>query len=138
MTEKSRAAELDALFSVATEARRNAHAPYSNFAVGAAVRSTSGRIYSGCNVENAAYPSGSCAEQAAIAAMVVAGERQIADIAILGDSPRPVTPCGACRQRIREFADAQTQIHAGNMAGLRLSLRMEELLPHGFGRDSLP
>ena len=138
MMEKSRAAELDALFAAAAEARRNAHAPYSHFAVGAAVRSASGRIYSGCNVENAAYPSGSCAEQVAIAAMVVAGERQIADIAILGDAARPVTPCGACRQRIREFADAQTQIHAGNMAGLRLSLRMEELLPHGFGRDSLP
>ena len=138
MMEKSRAAELDALFAAAAEARRNAHAPYSHFAVGAAVSSASGRIYTGCNVENAAYPSGSCAEQGAIAAMVVAGERQIADIAILGDAPHPVMPCGACRQRILEFADTRTQIHAGNLAGLRHSLFMEELLPHGFGRDSLP
>ena len=109
--------DLAALFEAALRARRHAHAPYSRFAVGAAVRSASGAIFAGCNVENAAYPSGVCAETAAIAAMVYAGEREIADILVLGQGDEPLTPCGACRQRILEFATPQTLIHCASAAG---------------------
>jgi cytidine deaminase len=127
-----------ALFDAAAEVRNRAHAPYSGFAVGAAVRAQDGRVFVGCNVENAAYPSGTCAEQAAIAAMVAAGARKIEALAVVADGPRPVTPCGACRQRIREFASDSTQIHAGNLAGLRQQFSMADLLPHSFGPEFLP
>lgn len=95
---------IELLFSAAVAARAQAYAPYSGFSVGAALRTPSGAIFSGANVENAAYPVGICAEAAAIAAMVVAGERQIAEILIIGEGAALVTPCGACRQRIFEFA----------------------------------
>lgn len=134
---QEQAKDIEALFSAAVLARTHAYAPYSSFAVGAALRSASGAIFTGCNVENAAYPSGTCAEQAAISAMIGAGETRIAEIAVIGDADRPVTPCGACRQRIREFAMADTQIHAGTLAGARLHLTMGELLPHAFGPDVL-
>jgi cytidine deaminase len=129
---------IDELFAAAAQARRQAYAPYSRFAVGAAVRGESGRLYLGCNVENAAYPSGSCAEQNAIGAMIAGGERRIVEIAVLGDAPAPVTPCGACRQRIREFGDAATKIHAGAVSGARRSFTLDELLPEAFGPDALP
>jgi cytidine deaminase len=129
---------IDELFAAAAQAQAQAYAPYSRFAVGAAVRGESGRLYLGCNVENAAYPSGSCAEQNAIGAMIAAGERRIAEVAVLGDAPAPVTPCGACRQRIREFGDAATKIHAGAVSGARRSFTLDELLPEAFGPDALP
>ena len=88
-------------------------------------------------MENAAYPSGACAEQNAIGAMIAAGERRIAEIAVLGDALEPVTPCGACRQRIREFADISTRIHAGALSGARRSYGIAELLPDAFGPDHL-
>lgn len=123
---------IETLFEAAAKVREAAHAPYSKFKVGAALACEDGRVFTGCNVENAAYPSGTCAEESAIAAMVAAGARGISTIVILGDAPNPVTPCGACRQRIREFAHANTQIIAGNLAGARKSFSMEELLPHSF------
>ena len=129
---------VSALFDAAAKKRLKAHAPYSGFAVGAALRAEDGRIYVGCNVENAAYPSGTCAEQAAIAAMIAGGARKIEALAVLADSPRPLTPCGACRQRIREFASNSTQIHAGNTTGLRQSFSMPDLLPDSFGPEFLP
>jgi cytidine deaminase len=129
---------IDELFAAAAQARAHAYAPYSRFAVGAAIRTASGGLYLGCNVENAAYPSGSCAEQNAIGAMVAAGEQRIAEIAILGDADAPVTPCGACRQRIREFGDAQTRIHAGAVSGARRTFALADLLPEAFGPDHLP
>ena len=89
--------DLDALFTAASAVRGQAHAPYSGFRVGAALRDEAGRIHAGCNVENAAYPVGTCAEAGAIAAMIAAGGRQIRAILVLADSPAPVTPCGACR-----------------------------------------
>ena len=97
---------LNVLFEAARQAQAKAYAPYSRFKVGAAVRGESGAIYAGCNVENAAYPVGTCAEAGALAAMVAAGERHVAEILILGDGADLVTPCGACRQRILEFAAA--------------------------------
>ena len=128
---------LDSLFATARAAQSNAYAPYSGFKVGAAVRATTGNIYGGCNVENAAYPVGICAEAAAIAAMVCAGADRISDILVLGEGDAHVTPCGACRQRIMEFATATTRIHVAGPDGVRGSFGMDELLPHGFGRKNL-
>ena len=130
---KSADAGLDALFAAAKAARERAYAPYSRFSVGAAIRAPSGAIYSGCNVENAAYPQGSCAEAGAIAAMALAGGRRIVEIVIVGDGEDLCTPCGGCRQRIREFADAVTRVHVAGLEGVRASFTLDELLPHSFG-----
>ena len=129
--------ELDALFAAAWAARARAHAPYSRFAVGAALLDEAGRIQAGCNVENAAYPVGTCAEAGAVAAMVAAGGRAIRAILIVADSPAPVTPCGACRQRIREFAGPDTPVLAAGPEGLRARFTLEALLPHSFGPEHL-
>ena len=128
----------DDLLQVARAAREQAHAPYSKFKVGAAVRGESGHIYSGCNVENAAYPEGTCAETSAIAAMVLAGESKIIELLVLGVSKEPVTPCGGCRQRIREFAAPDTPIHIATPDGVLLTMTLGELLPQSFGPDNLP
>ena len=101
---KSAKTALGELFAAAKAAQANAYAPYSRFNVGAAILTPSGAIYAGCNVENAAYPQGACAEAGAISAMALAGERRIAEILVIGDGDALVTPCGGCRQRIREFA----------------------------------
>ena len=92
------------LFEKARAVRENAHAPYSKFKVGAAVRTVTGKEFVGCNVENSAYPQGTCAEAGAIAAMIAAGEKEIAEICIVADSPSPVSPCGGCRQKLAEFS----------------------------------
>jgi cytidine deaminase len=128
---------LDALFDAAREAQARAYAPYSDFKVGAAVQGESGAIYAGCNVENAAYPVGTCAEQAAIAVMVAAGERRIKAILVLGEGRTLVTPCGACRQRIREFAVPDTPVHVAGPDGVRSTFALEDLLPCAFGPDNL-
>lgn len=125
------------LWQIACRARSQAYAPYSNFLVGAAVLDDAGRIFAGCNVENAAYPEGLCAEAGALSAMILAGRRKIQAIAIVGDSPNPVTPCGGCRQKIREFALPQTPILIGNLEGLILRTTLAELLPHSFGPNHL-
>src|SRR6056297_2686017 len=91
------------LLDQARAARERAYARYSGFKVGAAVRGASGRVYVGCNVENAAYPEGTCAETGAIAAMVAAGETALTEVAIIADSPAPISPCGGCRQRLAEL-----------------------------------
>jgi len=117
--------------------RAHAHAPYSRFPVGAALRDERGGIHAGCNVENAAYPVGTCAEAGAIAAMVAAGGRRIAAILVCGDGNGPVTPCGACRQRIREFAGPDTPIHAAGPGGVARSFTLAELLPESFGPETL-
>lgn len=123
------------LFSAAVKARSRAYAPYSGFAVGAAVRTKSGVIFSGANVENAAFPVGICAETAAIAAMIVAGERRIAEILIVADGTALVTPCGACRQRIHEFAEADAKIYVAGIVGIRATYTLGELLPAAFGHS---
>jgi cytidine deaminase len=128
---------LNDLFEAARQVQAKAYAPYSRFKVGAAVRGESGAIYTGCNVENAAYPVGTCAEAGALAALVAAGERRIAEILIVGDGEGPVTPCGACRQRIREFADADVCIHVAGPEGVRRTFTLDELLPLAFGPDNL-
>lgn len=127
----------EAMLELAREAMMRAHAPYSQFQVGAVVRGAGGKLYAGCNVENAAYPEGWCAEASAIAAMVMDGERRIAEIAVMGRGEDLVTPCGGCRQRIREFAEAATPIHVCDENGLRRTLTLGELLPLSFGPDNL-
>lgn len=129
--------KLSDLFDAAKAAQRSAYAPYSHFNVGAALRTPSGAIFAGCNVENAAYPQGACAETGAISAMALAGERRIAEILVIGDGDGLCTPCGGCRQRIREFAAPETPIHIAGPEGLRLTTSLAELLPHSFGPENL-
>ncbi|MDP6692424.1 MAG: cytidine deaminase [Alphaproteobacteria bacterium] len=127
----------DELLQTACTAREQAHAPYSKFKVGAAVRGESGKIFGGCNIENAAYPEGICAETAAIAAMVLAGDSKIIELLVVGVSDQPVTPCGGCRQRIREFAGPYTPIHIASPDGVEQTLTLGELLPQSFGPENL-
>jgi cytidine deaminase len=128
---------VEALFDAAREAFANAYAPYSKFPVGAAVLTPEGEIYSGGNVENAAYPQGWCAETSAIAAMARAGRRRIAAVMVVGGGRGLCTPCGGCRQRIREFAAPDTPIHVAGPEGVRASFTLAELLPQSFGPENL-
>ncbi|HIP77322.1 MAG TPA: cytidine deaminase [Kiloniellaceae bacterium] len=125
------------LVALAIAAMARAYAPYSNFPVGAALRTQSGAVYSGCNVENAAYPEGWCAETSAIAAMIMAGETRIVEIAVAGGGAGLCTPCGGCRQRLREFAGDDLVIHVCGPEGLRRTVTLGELLPLSFGPDNL-
>ena len=129
--------DLDTLFEAARAIQAKAYAPYSRFKVGAAIAASDGRIFAGCNVENAAYPVGSCAEAGAISAMVAAGATRIAAIVVMGEGEHLVTPCGGCRQRIREFAAPETVIHVAGPEGVRRSFTLDELLPFSFGPDHL-
>lgn len=128
-------AGLDALLAAARAAQAQAYAPYSRYRVGAALATPDGRVFAGCNVENAAYPSGTCAEAGAIAAMAAGGGRAIADIVVVGEGPLPITPCGDCRQRIREFATEATRVHSAGPHGIAHSCTVEDLLPRSFGPD---
>ena len=126
------------LIAAAVEARAKAYAPYSRFQVGAAVKDESGAIHAGCNVENAAYPQGTCAEAGAIAAMVLAGGRKIIEAAVVGGGASLVTPCGGCRQKLREFGGPDLAIHVCDESGLiKRSFTLEELLPSSFGPENL-
>ena len=129
--------EIAELFEAALAAQLRAHCPYSEYPVGAALRTPSGAVYSGCNVENASYPEGTCAETGAIAAMVTAGERTIVAIVTVTDGATPGTPCGGCRQRIREFARPDTQIHSMTRSGVSLTSTMSAILPDSFGPERL-
>lgn len=126
---------IETLFLVAAKAHSCAYAPYSRFAVGAALRTVSGAIFSGANVENSAYPVGTCAEAAAIAAMVTAGQRKIAEILIVAQGDALAMPCGACRQRIHEFAEEDAKIHVAGITGVRAVFTLGALLPAAFGRS---
>jgi cytidine deaminase len=123
----------DEMFALAQRAMRQAYAPYSRFRVGAVVRGASGALYAGCNVENAAYPEGWCAETSAIAAMVAAGETRLTEAVVIGGGGELVTPCGGCRQRLREFADDGIPVHVCGPEGLRQTFSLGELLPRSFG-----
>ncbi len=125
------------LFAAAEAARAKAYAPYSNFRVGAAILADDGRIYAGCNVENAAYPVGNCAEASAIAAMIMGGGKRIQRVYTTGPGTEPVTPCGGCRQRIREFGDPETVVISQGVDGAPLVQTLAELLPHSFGPEFL-
>jgi cytidine deaminase len=122
------------LISAATDARQNAYARYSGYAVGAALIDDQGHLHVGCNIENAAYPLGNCAEASAIAAMVQQGGKRIVRIAVVGGAGEigPCTPCGGCRQRIHEFADADTRILAIDDSGKWQLYSIDQLLPASF------
>ena len=126
------------LIAAAVEARSKAYAPYSRFLVGAAVKDEKGAVHAGCNVENAAYPEGTCAEAGAIAAMILAGGRKITEAAVVGAGNALVTPCGGCRQKLREFGAADLAIHVCDELGkVKRSFTLAELLPSSFGPENL-
>lgn len=128
---------LDAMLAAARAVRNNAHAPYSHFKVGAALQDEQGRIHAGCNVENAAYPQGLCAEAGAIAAMVAAGGTRIVAAVVVGEGSRLTTPCGGCRQKLREFAAGDTPVIVADLQQVRGRFTLGELLPHSFGPEHL-
>ncbi|AZQ68758.1 cytidine deaminase [Silicimonas algicola] len=125
------------LIDEAAAARPNAYAPYSGFKVGAALRTSSGKVFVGVNVENAAYPQGTCAEAGAIAAMIAGGETRIAEVAVIADSPEPVTPCGGCRQKLSEFAAPDTPVTMASVSGATLTMTMSDLLPGAFAKSAM-
>lgn len=123
------------LIDAARNVRLNAYAPYSRFKVGAAIRATSGAVYTGVNVENVAYPEGTCAEAGAIAAMIAAGDTGIAEVAVIADSPIPVSPCGGCRQKLAEFGGGDVVVTLATTDGLTLQTTLAELLPGAFTQE---
>jgi cytidine deaminase len=128
---------LEPMLALARRALEHAHAPYSRFRVGACLRAASGRLHAGCNVENAAYPVGQCAEATAIGAMVAAGDRRIVEVVVLTEGKELCAPCGRCRQQLAEFAAPDTRVHLCGPEGVRLTTTIGELLPLAFGRDTL-
>ena len=129
--------DLEALLEAARAARGYAYAPYSKFAVGAALMDEHGRIHAGCNVENAAYPQGLCAEAVALGHLVLAGGHRITAVAVVGEGTELVTPCGGCRQKIREFASDEAPVIVGDMDQQRARFTLGELLPASFGPGHL-
>lgn len=125
------------LLDDALSVRENAYAPYSKFAVGAALKTSDGTVFKGVNVENVAYPEGTCAEAGAIASMCAAGGREIAEIAVIADAPSPVPPCGGCRQKIAEFAGPDVVVTMGTTDGAVLKMTVAELLPGRFSADHM-
>ena len=125
------------LKEAALKVRENAYAPYSNFKVGAALRTPSGEVFAGCNVENVAYPEGTCAEAGAIAAMCAAGHYDIAEVAVIADSPSPVPPCGGCRQKLAEFARGEAPVTLATTSGEIQQTTVADLLPGAFGTEHM-
>ncbi|NNE51663.1 MAG: cytidine deaminase [Sulfitobacter sp.] len=125
------------LRKAAVEVRERAYAPYSKFKVGAAVRGASGAVYVGCNVENAAYPEGTCAEAGAVAAMVAAGETRIAEAYVVAEGAKPVSPCGGCRQKLSEFGSGDMRVTMATTAGAEQVSTLADLLPGAFGPGQL-
>jgi cytidine deaminase len=125
------------LLDAARSAQHNAYARYSGYKVGAALLAENGKIYAGANAENASYAEGQCAETSAIGAMITGGGKQIIEMLIIADGPVLCTPCGGCRQRIREFASDDALIHAAGPEGIRRTFQLAELLPASFGSDNL-
>ncbi len=130
-------ADLQALVEAARAVRAHGHAPYSKFLVGAAVLDETGRVHAGCNVENAAYPQGWCAETSALAHLVSAGGRRVRAVAVVGVAADPVTPCGGCRQKLREFAAGDCPVWIADLNTVRLRTTLADLLPHSFGPEHL-
>ena len=118
-------------------ARAHSHSPYSGYAVGAAVLDEHGRIHVGANIENAAYPQGWCAEATALSALVMAGAKRATAVLVTGPGPEIITPCGGCRQKLREFAGGELLVIAGDPGGIRQQWTLAELLPFSFGPDHI-
>ncbi len=120
------------LRDAAIAVHKNAYAPYSNFLVGAALKTEGGTVYSGCNVENVAYPEGTCAEAGAIAAMCAAGDRKVVEVYVVADCPSPVPPCGGCRQKLAEFAASDVKVTLATLDGAEFVTTVGDLLPGAF------
>ena len=125
------------LFEAARDAMKFAHAPYSKFPVGAAIRADDGRIYTGANIENLSFPQGWCAEPTAIGCMVMGGGKKIVEMAVIAEKLALCPPCGGCRQKISEFASADTKIFLCDEVGVQKTMTMNELLPLSFKTDIL-
>lgn len=128
---------LEDMIAKAAAVRENAYAPYSKFKVGACLRTASGKLFAACNVENAAYPQGQCAEANAIGLMAANGERRIVEVVVVGEGGALCTPCGGCRQRLNEFAAADTPVHVCSPECVRETFTLGDLLPHSFGPENL-
>ncbi|AUJ26446.1 Cytidine deaminase [Virgibacillus dokdonensis] len=126
-----------ALIEAAKTIREKAYVPYSNFQVGAALQTGSGNIYTGCNIENAAYPVTCCAERVAIFQAIANGEKSFTEMAVVADTERPVPPCGSCRQVMSEFFPSDMLIHLTNLKEDIKTVKMEELLPFSFQPSDL-
>ena len=125
--------DIEELKKAATESRARAYAPYSTYQVGAAIRTSTGQIFSGCNVENSSFGATVCAERVAIqTAIAQTGPLQIVDVFVLTDATPPWPPCGMCRQVIAEFADPKLMIHTSNLAGIVHSVPFSKLFPNAF------
>ncbi|WP_306006347.1 cytidine deaminase [Aquicoccus porphyridii] len=125
------------LLDAARAVRDNAHAPYSRFKVGVAIRAASGAVHVGCNVENVSYPEGTCAEAGAIAAMIAAGDTELTEVAVIADAPAPVPPCGGCRQRLAEFGAGTVRVTMATTRGETLTMTIAELLPGAFDQSHM-
>jgi cytidine deaminase len=125
------------LFQAARTAMARAYAPYSKFPVGAALRTTDGRVYSGANIEVASYPEGWCAETTALGHYIMDGGGEIAEIAVVAERMDRITPCGGCRQRLAEFSRAGTKLHLCDANGVVETVTMGEMLPYGFAGEIL-
>lgn len=128
---------VEKLFNLALESRKNSYSPYSKFKVGASILSDNEKLYSSCNVENVSYPCGACAETGAISAMIADGGKRIKEMLVVADGEQIISPCGACRQRISEFADKNTIIHMANTKSIQRSMTIDELLPAAFEEEEL-
>ncbi|MFU0504271.1 cytidine deaminase [Pseudaminobacter sp. NGMCC 1.201702] len=125
------------LYLAARQAMQNAYAPYSKFPVGAALRTEDGRIFSGCNIEVASYPEGWCAETTALGAYIMGGGGRITEIAVVAERMARITPCGGCRQRLAEFASAETSLYLCDEVGVVETVRLGDMLPYGFKGETL-
>ncbi|MGX5667554.1 cytidine deaminase [Rhizobium daejeonense] len=125
------------LFEAARDAMKFAHAPYSKFPVGAAIRADDGKVYTGANIENLSFPQGWCAEPTAIGCMIMGGGRKIVEMAVIAEKLALCPPCGGCRQKISEFADAGTKIYLCDEVGVQKTVTIAELLPFSFKTDIL-
>lgn len=126
------------LFQAARAAMAKAHAPYSQFPVGAAIRAEDGRIYAGANIETVSFPEGWCAETTAIGHMVMAGAKRVMEVAVIAAKKPRCTPCGGCRQRLAEFGTADTKVHLCDASGVVETVRLADLFPMGFKAEIAP
>ena len=125
------------LHNLANDVLRNAHVPYSNFRVGVSIRSITNKYYVGCNVENAAYPQGVCAEASAISAMVAGGCKLISEVLVVSEGNKLVVPCGGCRQKLLEFSNSDTRVLLATTLKIEKNLSIDDLLPFSFDKSFL-
>jgi cytidine deaminase len=128
---------MDDLIQAATKAREKSYSPYSKFAVGAAVQTSTGEIFGGCNIENASYGLSMCAERNAIFNAVSAGHQDLVAIAVIGQTDGPISPCGACRQVISEFLPQQAPVYLTNLVGNTVTTTVADILPGAFLKGEL-